>query len=246
MTQFYGSFKAGDSTCSCFLWCACIPLRAETRSQYSVSCWLVTLIWLYYAILCLFVWSQTLFAPRLVSFHHRLSLVVTCSFYAVFFTRSRSCRLCCDRICEPGYAVTRAHIIGADPLLIWDAEYAIPSSLEVDFGNANLESRTDLMPVQCLNNTPTTSPWKQERETGTGSRKHLMDENFPGRNLRDENFMGDRGHFLWLAPHWGSLEDCLAFIGYRKLCRVILGPRSNFIMYCLRMVCTVYSVLSQQ
>ena len=159
--------------------------------------------------------------------------------------RLRLCRLCCDRICEPVRVVTCTHIIGADPWLIRNAEYAIPSSLEVDFGNSNLESRTDLMLMQCSNDTPTTSIWEQERETGTGSRKHLMDENFPGRNLRDENFMGDRGHFLWLAPHWGSLGYCLAFIGYRKLCRVILGPRTIFIMYCLLMVCTVYSVLSQ-
>ncbi len=79
--------------------------------------------------------------------------------------------------------MTRAHIIGADPLLIWDAEYAIPSSLEVDFGNSNLETRTDLMPVQCSNDTPTTSPCKHKRETGTGIRKHLRDENFLGEIL---------------------------------------------------------------
>ena len=79
--------------------------------------------------------------------------------------------------------MTHAQIIGADMRLIWDAEYAIPSSLEVDFGNSNLESHTDLMPVQCANNTPTTSQCKHKRETGTGSRKYLRDENFLGEVL---------------------------------------------------------------
>ncbi len=42
-----------------------------------------------------------------------------------------------------------------------------------------------------------------------------------GKYLRDKNFMGNHGHFLWLTPHWGSQEDCLACIGYRELHRVI-------------------------
>ena len=143
-----------------------------------------------------FLRSWTWFTPWLVNFHHGLSRAVSCSFYAVIFTRSRSCRLCWDRIWEPDCAVTRAQIIGTDTRLIWDAEYAIPSSLEVDFGNSNLESRTDLMPVQCANNTPTTSPCKHERETGTGSRKHLRDENFLGEVLEGRKLHGGSRSFL--------------------------------------------------
>jgi hypothetical protein len=73
------------------------------------------------AILCHpmpFLRSRTWFAPRLVSFRRGLSRAVTCSFYAVIFPRSRSCRLCWDRIWEPDSAVTRAQLNGADPLLI--------------------------------------------------------------------------------------------------------------------------------
>ncbi len=174
-----GRSRLGTQLVVVFLWCACIPLRAETRSQYSVSCWRVTGIRLN-AILCLFLRSWTLFTPWLVNFHHGLSRAVSCSCYAVIFTRSRSCRLCWDRIWEPDCAVTCAQIIGTDTRLIWDAEYATPSSLEVDFGNSNLESRTDLMPVQCANNTPTTSPCKHKRETGTGKQETVEGRELPG------------------------------------------------------------------
>ena len=63
-----------------------------------------------------------------------------------------------------------------------------------------------------------------------------------GKYLRDENFMGDCSHFLWLTPHWGSLEDCFAYAGYGKLRRDILGPRS-LILYWINMVSTMYSVM---
>ena len=92
--------------------------------------------------------------------------------------------------------MTHTHITGADLQLIWDAEYAIPSSLEVDFRNSNLESRTDLMPVQGLNDILTTSPYKQERETGTGSRKHLRDKNFLEEILEEQKLHGELRSFL--------------------------------------------------
>ena len=143
-----------------------------------------------------FLRSWTWFTPWLVNVHHGLSRAVSCSFYAVIFTRSRSCRLCCNQICEPVCAVTHAQIIGTDPQSIWDAACATPSSLEVNFGNSNLESRTDLMPVQCSNNTPTTSPCKHKRETGTGSRKHSRDENFLGEVLEGWKLHGGLRSFL--------------------------------------------------
>ena len=173
-----------------------------------------------------FLRSWTWFTPWLVNFHHGLSRAVSCSFYAVIFTRSRSCRLCWDRIWEPDCAVTRAQIIGTDTRLIWDAEYATPSSLEVNFRVSNLESRLILCPCNVRTTLPpphhANTKGKQVLEAGNtwGTRTSW------GKYLRDKNFMGDRGHFLWLAPHWGSLEDCLACIGYRKLRRVILGPKS--------------------
>ena len=54
LTRFFGSFKAGDSTCSRFIMFACTPMRSETWRQYSMSCWCMTRIRKYYAILFLF------------------------------------------------------------------------------------------------------------------------------------------------------------------------------------------------
>ena len=63
-----------------------------------------------------------------------------------------------------------------------------------------------------------------------------------------------RGTFLWDKNHRGIAvissdshliggheKTVLACAGYRKLCRVILGPRSILIVYCLNTVCTMYS-----
>ncbi len=91
----------------------------------------------------------------------------------------------------------------ADPRLIWDVECVIPSSIEVDFGNSKLESGTYPMSMHWSQEIPTNLPCKQER------------------TLEGWELHGDCGHFLWLTPHWGSQEDCLACLGYRKLRRVI-------------------------
>ena len=45
VTPFHGSFKARDSTCSCFIMFACALMQSETWRQYSMSCWRVTRIW---------------------------------------------------------------------------------------------------------------------------------------------------------------------------------------------------------
>ena len=192
-----------------------------------------------------FLRSWTLFTPWLVNFHHGLSRAVSCSCYAVIFTRSRSCRLCWDRIWEPDCAVTRAQIIGTDTRLIWDAEYAIPSSLEVDFGNSNLESRNDLMPVQCVNNTPTTSPCKHKRDTGTGKQETHRGRELPGGSTWGMKTSWGIAVISCDSPSLGVTRRLFGLYWLQKLRRVILGPRSILIMYCLSLVCTLYSVMSQ-
>ena len=154
-----------------------------------------------------FLRSWTWFTPWLVNFHHGLSRAVSCSFYAVIFTRLWLCRLCWDRIWEPDCAVTRTQIIGTDTWLIWDAEYAIPSSLEVDFGNSNLESRTILFPCTAQKRLPLNylANKKGKQVLRVGNTRGMRTS--WGKYLRDKDFIGDRGHFLWLTPHWGSLED---------------------------------------
>ena len=54
VTLCYGSFKAGDLTCSPFLWCACATLCSKIWSQYSISFWHMTRICHYHVILCPF------------------------------------------------------------------------------------------------------------------------------------------------------------------------------------------------
>ncbi len=71
--------------------------------------------------------------------------------------------------------------------------------------------------------------------------KDTLEEKNSWGFLVGQELQGDCGHFLWLTPHWGSLEDCLACAGYRKLRRVTLGPRSILIVYCLNTVYTMYS-----
>ena len=118
MTPNYGSFKAGDSTRSRFLMRHAPPCDQSrgVDTQCHADAWpgLGSVLPSY----AFFLRGRTWFAPRLVSFRRGLSRAVTCSFYAVIFPRSRSCRLCWDRIWEPDCAVTRAQLNGADPLLI--------------------------------------------------------------------------------------------------------------------------------
>ena len=117
-----------------------------------------------------------------------------------------------------------------------------PILLEVDFGNSNLESQTYPMPMHWSDKTSTYLTLQMNKESAfLNLKRHLRKKNFWGIFLWDKNFQGDRGHFLWLTPHWESLEDCLACADYRKLRRVILGPRSILIVYCLNTVCTLYS-----
>ncbi len=49
-----------------------------------------------------------------------------------------------------------------------------------------------------------------------------------GKYLRDKNFQGDCSQRHVTHTSWGSQVGCLAFRGYRMLCRVILGPRRIF------------------
>ena len=242
MTPNYGSFKAGDSTRSRFLMRHAPPCdqRRGVDTQCHADAWPgLGSVLPSYAFFCgvehgsLLGWSVSVagWAVRL---------------HAVFmrsFSRDRD-RAGCAEIgsgnrTKPWLAPNKMGLIRSwsgccecSPIHPW-----------IDFGHSNLGSRTNLLPVQCSDNTPTTTPSERERKTGTGSRNTWGTRTSRGKYLRDKNFKGDRGHILWLTPHWGSLDDCLACIGYRKTSKGYLGPR-RINVYCLNMARTLYSVMS--
>jgi hypothetical protein len=58
------------------------------------------------------------------------------------------------------------------------AAYAVPYTLDADFGHSNLEYRTYLVPVQCSNDTPTTSPC-EERKIADWEKETLEGQELP-------------------------------------------------------------------
>ncbi len=157
----YGSFKAGDSTCSCIILFACAPMQSETWRQYTMSCWHLTRIQQHHAILYLLS-SWTWFAPMLFSFRHGLSHAVTFCFCAVIFTRLWSYKLCCNWICVSAVLWFAPTKMGWS-MLDQDAECTISLPWSLLWGlllsGPNLGSHAKLIPVKRSCNTPIIIMW---------------------------------------------------------------------------------------
>ena len=126
--------------------------------------------------------------------------------------RLRSRLLCCNLICASGCAVTRSHIK-------WDYSHVLhhvcthyPLKLTwtlISIRNSCLCGDLAILPL---------SPCKPTGRMPSLTKKHL----------RDESFQGDWGHLNATHTPWGSRVGCLAFRGYRMLCRINLGARRFF------------------
>ena len=126
----------------------------------------------------------------------------------VRFMKSRSCRLCNDWTRVFGSAVTR--------------------SLKL----ANLRTRNRARAHSPLKSTWSWVPSDTYACAEIAHYSHLQHANELGechleqrKHLRDENFMGDHGHFYVTHTSWGSQ---VAFLRLKKLRWVILGPRRIF------------------
>ena len=145
-----------------------------------------------------FLQELNMFTPRLVSFHHGLSRAVTCSFYAVIFTRLRSCRLCCRSdlwtgLCRDLHPIKWGW--SAIDLGCWVCKSHPP--LKLTLGTQTLSPKPILCPCNVQNDTPTTSPCKHERETGTGQARNTWGTRTSwGEVLEGQNFHGGSRSFL--------------------------------------------------
>ena len=95
-------------------------------------------------------WSWMWFTSELINIHDGMSHAVKWHFYLIVFTRLHWHRLCCNRICELGCAMTGSHIKWG--LYARSSLWVCSFSLEAD---VNLESQAKLMPMQGSCNTPT-------------------------------------------------------------------------------------------
>lgn len=190
---------AGDLTRSHFLWCACTPLHAETSSQYSMSFRCLTGIWHYHAILCPFCgvhgsisgWSVSVMGWA-VRLHAAL--------YAVIFTRSRCAGCAAIKSVNRTLLWLGPFKIGliyawsgccmCSPIHPWRWFRALqPWVPDLSCACAMFEWYSHHLTMRRKENS-----WLGERNTW-GTRTSI------GKHLRDENFLGDCGHFLWLIPH---------------------------------------------
>ena len=201
-----------------------MPPCDQILRQYSMSCWCMLGIWQYHAIMCLL--------------EHR-----TCSLSGLFsitgwFTwlHAYFCAVVFTRLDHAGCATNGSvYWLYSDLLqykcswsmLDWYAECAIPSSLEVDFGNSNLESQT-LGPKQPHACAEIVQHSHQHHANQWGDCHIELKETLEGRELPGWHTWGmkiSRGveAILWHPPHWGSRVGCLALRGYSMLHRVTLG-----------------------
>ena len=158
-------------------------------------------------------WSFSVHGLRPVNLGHK---------FVVDFTKSRSCQLCC----------------GSDRWI----------GLCCDSLPWKLRTRNPARTHSPLKSTWSWVPSDTCACAEIAHYSHLQHANELGechleqrKHLRDENFMGDRGHFYVTHTSWGSR---VAFLRLKKLRWVILGPRRIFSKYCPHTVCTRYSVMS--